>query len=110
MKQELFTQQQVADAAQTIAEHNLNPLEELARLTIEAKARGDDMTVESISKFLMPYVYPKQKHVSMDVTDTVAASERFARLQRGRDRVAKMGRTIEHQPELEHEPEEVSFI
>ncbi|QKI88962.1 hypothetical protein [Thiomicrorhabdus xiamenensis] len=99
----------VKSAVEIMEQFNLNPLEELARLTVEAKARGDDLTVESISKFLMPYMYPKQKHVSMEVTDTVAAKEWSERINRGRDRLAKKGLVIEHESALDHESE-ISFL
>lgn len=94
MKQELLTQKQVETAAEIIAEYNLNPVEELARLTNEAKQRGDDLTVESICKFLMPYIHPKQKYVSMDIGMSVSDEELVARLKRGRSRLAETEQVV----------------
>ena len=91
----------VKSAAEIMKQFNLNPLEELARLTVVAKARGDDLAVENISKFLMPYMYPKQKYVSVDVTPVNDAY--VSRLTRGRERVSQ-GIT------LTHDEKNISFL
>lgn len=86
----LDNQQSIKSAVEIMEQFQLNPLEELARLTIEAKQRGDDLAVESICKFLMPYIHAKQKQVSMDIGLNTTDQELAERLKRGRERVTQV--------------------
>lgn len=99
----LDSNKSIKSAVEILEQFQLDPLAELSRLTVEAKQRDDDVAVESICKFLMPYVYAKHKQVSMDIGLTPINQELVERLRRGRERVSNA-------KNLTHANTEISFL
>jgi len=86
----LTTPSKIEDAATIMERYNLNPLEELSRLAVEARERGDGLAVEAICKFLAPYVHPKLKSYDVQLASSVSEKEIVERLNKGRQRTAML--------------------